>query len=131
MNGMNGAPVIMAIPGGGAVDGFADVDQYRIDDEQSSFRHWYATDPGADLTDASLEVGEGNCFARATYTLGSFSSEDPFDASTCTDLIWAVSTDSDLASDPLFLARGMHETRGPLRVNFLAAAGARLSDESW
>ena len=123
-NGMNGAPVIMAIPGGGAVDGFADVDQYRIDDEQSSFRHWYATDPGADLTDASLEVGEGNCFARATYTLGSFSSEDPFDASTCTDLIWAVSTDSDLASDPLFLARGMHETRGHLRVNFLAADGA-------
>ena len=55
-NGMNGAPVIMAIPGGGAVDGFADVDQYRIDETQSSFRHWYATDPGADLTDASLEV---------------------------------------------------------------------------
>ena len=37
--------------------------------------------------------------------------------------IWAVSTDSDLASDPLFLARGMHETRGHLRVNFLAADG--------
>ena len=128
-NGMNGAPVIMAIPGGGAVDGFADVDQYRIDDEQSSFRHWYATDPGADLTDASLEVGEGNCFARATYTLGSFSSEDPFDASTCTDLIWAVSTDSDLASDPLFLARGMHETRGHLRVNFLAADGACAEED--
>ena len=68
-------------------------------------------------------MGEGNCFARATYTLGSFSSEDPFDADACTDLIWAVSTDSDLASDPLFLARGMHETRGHLRVNFLAADG--------
>ena len=73
-------------------------------------------------------MGEGNCFARATYTLGSFSSEDPFDASTCTDLIWAVSTDSDLASDPLFLARGMHETRGHLRVNFLAADGACAED---
>ena len=74
-------------------------------------------------------MGESNCFARATYTLGSFSSEDPFDASTCTDLIWAVSTDSDLASDPLFLARGMHETRGHLRVNFLAADGACADPE--
>ena len=120
---MHGAPVVMAIPGGGAIDGFADVDQYRIDAEGSSFRHWYATDPEADLADTALEVGDGSCYARATYTLGSFSSEDPFDASACVDLIWAVSSDSDLASDPLFLARGMHEDRGIVRVNFRAADG--------
>jgi len=63
-NGMHGAPIVMAIPGSGAIDGFADVDQYRIDDEGSSFRHWWATDPEADLTDAALEVGDGNCYAR-------------------------------------------------------------------
>ena len=39
------------------------------------------------------------------------------------------STDSDLASDPLFLARGMHETRGHLRVNFLAADGACAEED--
>jgi len=55
--------------------------------------------------------------------LGSFSSEDPFDASACVDMIWAVSSYSSLASDPLFLARGMHEVRGIVRVNFRAADG--------
>mmetsp|Transcript_248 Transcript_248/g.753 ORF Transcript_248/g.753 Transcript_248/m.753 type:complete len:761 (+) Transcript_248:114-2396(+) len=124
-NGMNGAPVVMTIPDADEAEGFgrSAVDAYRISETDSSFRHWWNSDPGTDLSDAELFVAEGNCYAEATFTLGSWASSEPFDASACNHLIWAVSTDSSIASDDMFMARGMHETRGIIPVNFTDPAG--------
>ncbi|KAH8043410.1 hypothetical protein JL721_13146 [Aureococcus anophagefferens] len=123
-NGMNGASIVMAIPDA-ATAGLEEVDTYVIGQSSSSFRNWYDSSSGAALRDAALDVAEGACYTAATYTLGSvFHANETVDPTKCVDLIWATSKDSNVASDPLFKARGMHEYRGKISVNLTHPAGA-------
>lgn len=123
-NGMNGASIVMAIPDA-ATAGLEEVDTYVIGESSSSFRNWYDSSSGAALRDAALDVAEGACYTAATYTLGSvFHANETVDPTKCVDLIWATSKDSNVASDPLFKARGMHEYRGKISVNLTHPAGA-------
>ena len=128
-NGMNGAPIIMTIPDASSVPGFLDVDSYRIHESSSSFRHWYNTTSGAALSATSVDVAEDRCFAKATMTLASYAEDRPVDVDACEAMIWAVSQDSSLASDTLFMARGMHEYRGKFSLNLSHPEGLCFAPE--
>ena len=126
-NGMCGSPVIMSIPDA-AAGGLRAVGDYRIDAVQSAFRHWSSATAGAGLANAVLEVHDDDCYASTTLSLSAFSTDDPFDADKCWDLIWAVNTDSTIVDNPLFLSRGKHEARGHISVNFSHPEGLCWTD---
>lgn len=124
-NGMNGAPVLMAIHGGNALGpAYADVNQFRIDDDLTPFRTWgTAQSTDSSFTEAHLEVHADECYVAYELTVRVWGGLQ-INASECHDLIWASSVDTKMADDPLFLAHGYHESRGHLSLNFLKKDGA-------
>jgi len=73
-NGMNGASIIMAIPGGNyaadtgldlSVDG--SVATYKIDPEDSAFRHWMTPIETDETKATAADVEESGCFTALTF----------------------------------------------------------------
>jgi hypothetical protein len=128
-NGMHGAEIIMAIPGGNydAAIGFdltiaPTINEYVIDPEQSSFRFWDTPVSTAD-TNVSTSARNGNtlddaygidyddCFTAITFESTGFHGK-PFNVSGTDHFIWA-------ANDEDYFA-GYHTQRGHIYVNWLA-----------
>jgi len=96
-NGMNGASVIMAIPGGNytAMDGFdlsmgSSVHEYVIDLYGSSFRHWKDPIEGRDTS--TYKVESTPCFTSLTFTTGDIN-YIPFNLEGSDKMIWAANND--------------------------------------
>ncbi|GAX10473.1 hypothetical protein FisN_21Lh172 [Fistulifera solaris] len=131
-NGMHGAEIIMAIPGGNydAAIGFdltmqPSINEYVIDPEKSAFRFW---DTPVSMTDTNVstssssarngnDMGDGysiaydDCFTAITFESMGFHGK-PFNVSGSDHFIWAANGEDYFAA--------YHTNRGHLHVNWLA-----------
>ncbi|GAX16729.1 hypothetical protein FisN_21Hh172 [Fistulifera solaris] len=128
-NGMHGAEIIMAIPGGNydAAIGFdlnmqPSINEYVIDPEKSAFRFW---DTPVSMTDNNVSessarnngLGEGyavaydDCFTAITFETTGFHGK-PFNVSGSDHFIWSANGEDYFAA--------YHTHRGHLYVNWLA-----------
>jgi hypothetical protein len=92
-NGMNGASVIMAIPGGGYTAKFGldysfgeSVDEYHIHPTGSSFRHWMTPIPGRDTSSYVVEYDE--CFTALSFKTNTINGIK-FNATGVDSMVWA------------------------------------------
>lgn len=122
-NGMNGAHIVMAIPGRTDV---SEVATYVIDENNSAFRWWSTPIATSDLTATSLSQRSDHCVTEFAFTISEFNEDYAFDPTEgiCHQLLWGVSTDTVYEYDPLFLHGGYHEARGSFEVDFSKVNGA-------
>jgi len=92
-NGMNGASIIMAIPGGNytAKYGFdlshsASIAEWVIHEHGSSFRHWTDPLPGRDMSSYKIETT--SCFTAISWNTDNIN-DIKFNTGGTDDLIWA------------------------------------------
>lgn len=121
-NGMNGAHIVMAIPGRADV---SEVAAYVIDEENSAFRWWSTPITTSDLGATSLSQQSDHCVTEFAFTISEFTEDFAFDPTegVCHQLLWGVSTDTLYEYDPLFLHGGYHEARGFFDVDFTKPDG--------
>lgn len=93
-NGMNGASVIMAIPGGNYSAKLGldlgegpSVEEYTISLSDSSFRHW--SDPIEGRDTSSYKVESTPCFTSLTFATSNIN-DIPFNVTGADKLIWAA-----------------------------------------
>mmetsp|Transcript_1934 Transcript_1934/g.4153 ORF Transcript_1934/g.4153 Transcript_1934/m.4153 type:complete len:746 (+) Transcript_1934:136-2373(+) len=91
-NGMHGAPIIMALPGGGYTAKFGldmdlgpSVSEYVIDESGSSFRHWPIPIPNRDTS--TYEVESTECFTALTFKTNSIN-DTKFNVTGMDTLLW-------------------------------------------
>merc|ERR1712183_101535 len=101
-NGMNGASIIMAIPGGNYSAKFGldlgmepTVNEYVINVNQSSFRHWSDPLPGRDTS--SYAVHSTECFTALTFNTNNIN-DIKFNVDGTDDLIWAANNKDTFCS---------------------------------
>ena len=96
-NGMNGARIIMALPGGdkeySAKDGLdlnktKSIEEYIIDHQQSSFRHW-KTPVTAEGRFLDANVTHDECFTALSFRMDGIH-DTLFNVSSTDDLVWAA-----------------------------------------
>lgn len=93
-NGMQGASIIMALPGGNfssqyGLDPTMDdtVLEYQIDFEESRFRHW--SEPIADRDTTTYDVTSNDCFTAMTFTTDSIN-DIKFNLTGTDRMVWAA-----------------------------------------
>ncbi|GAX29281.1 hypothetical protein FisN_16Hu289 [Fistulifera solaris] len=134
-NGMHGAEIIMAIPGGNydAAVGFdltipPSINEYVIDPEKSSFRFWDTpVSIGTNVSESSARntMGDGyaiaydDCFTAITFESTGFHGK-PFNVSGSDHFIWAANDEDYFAA--------YHTQRGHIYVNWLSGEASDHHD---
>mmetsp|Transcript_48457 Transcript_48457/g.73207 ORF Transcript_48457/g.73207 Transcript_48457/m.73207 type:complete len:659 (-) Transcript_48457:105-2081(-) len=125
---MNGASIIMALPGGdySAVTGLdlslePNINEYVISHTASAFRHWKEPVSGANTSSYEIEVVE-NCFTAIKFKTSEINGI-PFDLNGKNDLIWSGNNQDYYA--------GYHGygNRGIFVVDFSSGEAYMKSDE--
>lgn len=135
-NGMHGAEIIMAVPGGNydAAVGFdltiePSIREYMIHPEKSAFRFWAETSAStlssASSRNTSMDELYGldynDCFTAITFETTGFHGK-PFNVSGMDHFIWAANGEDYFA--------GYHTHRGHIYVNWLDGTGSDQYDSS-
>eukprot|EP00588_Corethron_pennatum_P008873 CAMPEP_0194275272 /NCGR_PEP_ID=MMETSP0169-20130528/8158_1 /TAXON_ID=218684 /ORGANISM="Corethron pennatum, Strain L29A3" /LENGTH=766 /DNA_ID=CAMNT_0039018695 /DNA_START=35 /DNA_END=2332 /DNA_ORIENTATION=+ len=100
-NGMHGAPIIMALPGGGYTAKFGldmdlgpSVSEYVIDESGSSFRHWPIPIPNRDTS--TYEVESTECFTALTFKTNNIN-DIKFNVTGMDTLLWGSNNQDTFA----------------------------------
>ena len=125
--GMNGASILMAVPGGeySPKTGFdltipASIGEYQIDLTGSAFRHWSDPITNSTSTVSPLELNNDECFTSFSFVADGINSI-PFNATGSDVLLWAANTEDAYA--------GYHKlNRARFEVNWASGDAAFIVD---
>lgn len=120
-NGMNDAPIIMALPGGNYTAKYGldlslgpQINEHHIHPSGSSFRHWASPLEGRDTSSYSVETTD--CFTAISFETDSIS-DQYFNVTGTDELIWAAN------SEDFFAGHHGKTDRAKFTINWVTGEG--------